>query len=71
MKKQLDGKVCKPSADLALDTTAELSGLVERLAALSSHRKIDWSDSWTDEDLQRFRDGSVMRLAIEESEEPG
>jgi hypothetical protein len=68
MKKQLDGKVCKPSADLALDKTAE-SGLVERLAALSSHRKIDWSDSWTDEDQRDFRDVSLMRLASQESEE--
>jgi hypothetical protein len=33
------------------DTAAELSALAERLAAISPNRRIDWSDSWTDEDL--------------------
>ena len=51
------------------DTAAELSGLAERLAALSPHGRIDWSDSWTDEDLQEFRAASMRRLEAEESEE--
>jgi hypothetical protein len=51
------------------ETVAELSALAERLAALSPHRKIDWSDSWTEEDLQDFRAASLRRLEAEESEE--
>jgi hypothetical protein len=34
------------------DAAVELSRLVERLAALAPDRKIDWSDSWSDEDLR-------------------
>ena len=30
---------------------------------------IDWSDSWTDEDLQNFRAASLAQLEAEESEE--
>ncbi|MGA2769871.1 MAG: hypothetical protein ABSG26_03550 [Bryobacteraceae bacterium] len=52
------------------DTAAELSALAERLAALAPHRKIDWSDSWSDEDLRDFRTASLRRLDAEESEEP-
>jgi hypothetical protein len=51
------------------DTAAELSALAERLAACSPHGRIDWSDSWTDEDLQDFRAASLRRLDAEESEE--
>jgi len=51
------------------DTAAELSALAERLAMLSPHGKIDWSDSRTDEDLQDFRSASRRRLDAEESEE--
>ena len=51
------------------DTAAELSALAERLATLSPHHRIDWSDSWTDEDLKDFRAASVGRLETEESEE--
>ena len=51
------------------DTAAELSALAERLATLSPHHRIDWSDSWTDEDLKDFRAASLRRLETEESEE--
>ena len=51
------------------DTAAELSALAERLATLSPHLRIDWADSWTDEDLQDFRAASLRRLEAEESEE--
>jgi hypothetical protein len=54
---------------LSPDTAAELSALAERLASLSPHGKVDWSDSWTDEDLQDFRTASLRRLDAEESEE--
>jgi hypothetical protein len=54
---------------LPADTAAELSALAERLATLSPHGRIDWSDSWTDEDLQDFRAASFRRLDTEESEE--
>jgi hypothetical protein len=54
---------------LTPDTAAELSALAERLAAISPQRKVDWSDSWTDEDLQDFRAASLRRLEAEEAEE--
>ena len=53
------------------DAADELSRLVERLAALAPERKIDWSDSWSDEDLQEFRAASVRRLEESESGEAG
>lgn len=49
----------------------ELSRLVERLAALAPERKIDWSDSWSDEDLKECRAASVRRLEESESEQAG
>jgi hypothetical protein len=61
MRKQLDRQLYKLSASS--------QALAERLATLSSHGKIDRSDSWTDEDLQSFRDAFLRRLAVEESEE--
>jgi hypothetical protein len=45
--------------------------LIERLAALAPECKIEWSDSWSDEDLQEFRAASVRRLEDIESEEAG
>ena len=51
------------------DTADELSALAERLAAFGPNRRIDWSDSWSDDDLSEFRAASLKRLEIEESEE--
>jgi hypothetical protein len=51
------------------DAASELSALVERLAELAPLRKIDWSDSWSDEDLADFRDASLRRLEAEESKD--
>ncbi|MEO8127261.1 MAG: hypothetical protein ABI822_09230 [Bryobacteraceae bacterium] len=50
------------------DTSSELSALAERLAALAPNQRIDWSDSWSDEDLNDFRAASLRRLDAEESE---
>jgi hypothetical protein len=50
------------------ETASELSGLIERLAALAPDRKIDWSDSWSDEDLDEFRAASLRRLDAEDAE---
>jgi hypothetical protein len=61
MRKQLDRQLYKLSASSP--------ALAERLATLSSHGKIDWSDSWTDEDLQDFRDATLANLEAEESED--
>ncbi len=61
MKKQLDVQ--------ARMLSATSRALAEHLASLSSHCKIDWSDSWTDEELQSFRDASLRRISVEESEE--
>ena len=51
------------------DAAIELSRLIERLAALAPDRKIDWSDSWSDEDLKEFRAASVRRFEAGESED--
>ena len=50
------------------DTAKELSALVERLAEPAPNHGIDWSDSWSDEDLNYFRAASLRRLDAEESE---
>jgi hypothetical protein len=51
---------------LPLDTVAELTALIERLAALHPNTKIDWSDSWSDEDLRDATAASVRRFEAEE-----
>lgn len=51
------------------DTAMELSALVERLAQLAPNHRIDWSDSWSEEDLTQFRAASLQRLEAEESED--
>jgi hypothetical protein len=50
-------------------TATELSALTERLADLAPNRMIDWSDSWSDEDLNQYRAASLRRLDAEESED--
>jgi hypothetical protein len=54
---------------LAPDTAAELTALAQRLATLPPARKIDWSDSWSDEDLHDFRAASLKRLDSEDTED--
>jgi len=51
------------------DTATEMSALVERLAELAPNHRIDWSDSWSDEDLKEFRSASLRRFEAEESED--
>ena len=51
------------------DAATELSALAERLAELAPSHKIDWSDSWSDQDLNDFRAASLRRLDAEESED--
>jgi hypothetical protein len=46
------------------NAAAELSMLAERLAELAPNHAIDWSDSWSDEDLRDFRDASLRRLDV-------
>ena len=53
---------------LAPDTAAELSALAQRLATVTSNGRIDWSDSWSDEDLHDFRASSLNRLDSESPE---
>lgn len=50
---------------------AELAALVRRLAALAPNTAIDWSDSWTDSDLQEFTAASVRSVEAEETKESG
>lgn len=54
---------------LPQDTAMELSVPAERLAELAPNRRIDWPDSWSDEDLNEFRTASLRRLDAEESED--
>jgi hypothetical protein len=51
---------------LPADAADELSALVQRLAALPPGTPIDWSDSWSDEDLREFTTHSLKRLDSEE-----
>ena len=50
------------------DTASELSALAERLAELAPNQRIDWSEAWSDEDMNDFRAASLHRLDAEESE---
>jgi hypothetical protein len=52
------------------NAATELSALTQRLAALAPGTTIDWSDSWSDADLQEFTAASLRRLEAEEQEEP-
>jgi len=51
------------------DAAIELSRLIERLASLAPDRKIDWSHSWSDDDLREFRAASLKRLEASEVED--
>jgi hypothetical protein len=44
----------------------ELTALAQRLAVLSPNTRIDWSDSWSEEDLRDFTAQSLKRLEAEE-----
>ena len=50
-------------------TAGELSALAQRLAALNPATSIDWSDSWSDADLQEFTAASLRHLDSGEREE--
>jgi len=47
----------------------ELSELVRRLANRAPRAPIDWSDSWSDADLQEFTAATLRRLESDEQEE--
>lgn len=51
------------------DAANELAALVQRLAALSPNMRIDWSDSWSEEDLRDFSAHSLKRFEREEEEQ--
>ena len=53
---------------LSPDAANELAALVQRLAALSSNNLIDWSDSWSEEDLRDFTAHSLKRFEAEEEQ---
>ena len=46
----------------------ELAALAQRLAALSPNIRIDWSDSWSEEDMQDFAAHSLKRFEAEEEQ---
>ena len=45
----------------------ELAALVRRLSCLPPNTRIDWSDSWSDEDLRDFTRHSLQRFEPEEA----
>lgn len=47
----------------------EIAALVRRLAALAPNTAIDWSDSWSDSDLQEFTAASVRSIEAAEPED--
>jgi len=49
------------------NAAGEFEGLVRRLAALPPDTPIDWSDSWSDEDLREFTKHSMRRLEADEA----
>ena len=51
------------------NAAVEWSRLIERLATLAPDRNINWSDSWSDEDLIEYRAASARRLEASESED--
>jgi hypothetical protein len=53
---------------LPKDAANELATLVQRLAALSPNIRIDWSDSWSEEDLRDFTAHSLKRFEAEEEQ---
>jgi len=52
-------------------TAEELAALVRRLAALAPNTAIDWSDSWSDADLQEFTAASVRSVEAAETDDSG
>jgi hypothetical protein len=50
------------------DAANELAALVQRLAALSPKSRIDWSDSWSEEDLRDFTAHALKRFEAEEEQ---
>jgi hypothetical protein len=48
---------------------AELAALVRRLAALAPNAAINWSDSWSDSDLQDFTAASMRSIEVAETED--
>ena len=44
----------------------ELAALAQRLAAVSPHTRIDWSDSWSEDDMREFTAHSLKRFEAEE-----
>jgi hypothetical protein len=44
----------------------ELSALEERLASLAPDTKVDWSDAWSDPDLQDFTTAAARRAELDE-----
>jgi hypothetical protein len=50
------------------EAAAKLSALIQRMAALAPQSRIDWSDTWSDEDMREFSAASVRRFEAEEEE---
>ena len=63
----LEASLVEAFRRLPADAAAELSALAERLAGLTPNRRIDWPDSWSDDDMADFRTVSLRRLEVDET----
>jgi uncharacterized protein YPO0396 len=52
-------------------TADELAALVRRLASIAPNAAIDWSDSWSEADLEEYTAASLRSVEAGEQEEPG
>ena len=51
-------------------TADQLAALVRRLAARAPNTATDWSDSWSDSDLQEFSAASLRSVETADTEDP-
>ena len=49
----------------------QLAALVRRLAAIAPNTAIDWSDVWSDADLEEYTAASLRSLEAGEQEDSG
>jgi hypothetical protein len=62
----LESTLLEAFRKLPPEAASELSQLVQRLSALPSGNRVDWSDSWSEEDLRDFTVHSQRRLESSE-----
>lgn len=56
---------------LPAEAAEEVSALAQRLAALGTESRANWSDEWTDADLQDYAAAALRRVDAVEDEPEG